>query len=83
MKTFLKLTFYHELTIAKTVFTQKARTAVQSTKVKVTPDTTVMHACVCRLVEQKTALNVTCAMVHVIETQALIIKEINTHACML
>ena len=50
-------------------FTQKARREAQSTKFKVTSDTTVMHACVCRWVEQKTALNVTCSVVHAIGTQ--------------
>ena len=48
MKTYLKLTFYHELAIAMICFAQKARTEAQSTKYKETPDTTVMHACVCR-----------------------------------
>ena len=50
-------------------FTQKASADAQSTKFKVTLDTTVMHACVCRWVEQKTAVSVTCPSVHAIGTQ--------------
>ena len=38
MKTYLKLTFNHELAIAKIVITQKAKTDAQSTKFKETPD---------------------------------------------
>ena len=39
MKMYLKLTLYHELTIAKAFSTQKARTDAQSIKFKVMPDT--------------------------------------------
>ena len=46
MKTYLKLTFYHEQAIAKIFITQTARTEAQSTEFKEMPDATVMHACV-------------------------------------
>ena len=44
MKMDLKLTLYYELAIPKILFTQKAKAEAQSTKFKVMPDTTVMHA---------------------------------------
>ena len=79
MKMYLKLTLNHELAIASIFLTQKARREAKSTKFKVTPDTTVMHACVCRLVEHNSfECDVFSGPCH--WNTNLILMEINKHA---